>query len=408
MPCANKSLFLFTAEFPYGNKSETFLEEEIHFLAAHFNQVVIFPSQKSSVMRPLPEKVEVNNLLATEHPPSKKSKTSALIRHIGLVIQIMYLEIKTKGTWPVLRNSKILLDVLAQQLIRSERLSRIVSKKQNITFYDYWFINTTLALAILKKQTRIQNLSCRGHRFDIYDECFPKTGIPFREFTLRHLDKFFIVSEFGLEYVKTKVSKDLHHKLKLAYLGVSRPIQIPEKRTNEVVILSISSMLPFKQVEKIPGILSLLSIPVHWIHFGDGIQRHEVEKACENIPNHITVELKGHADNSVLLKFLSTQYVDLFISLSNSEGLPVSMMEAQSYGIPIAAYPISGIPEIVKNGITGHLLSLTDSDLATAKQIENILHNSFDRKAIQTHYELNFNSERNYTNFIHELCSSEE
>ena len=40
-------LIVLTADYPYG-KSETFLENEIHFLSNHFNEVLIISSSSST------------------------------------------------------------------------------------------------------------------------------------------------------------------------------------------------------------------------------------------------------------------------------------------------------------------------------------------------------------------------
>ena len=69
----------------------------------------------------------------------------------------------------------------------------------------------------------------------------------------------------------------------------------------------------------------------------------------------VTWELAGQLDHREVLSFYERHHVDALLSLSLSEGLPVSMMEAQSYGIPIVACAVHGVPEIV-NERTGILL----------------------------------------------------
>lgn len=46
----------------------------------------------------------------------------------------------------------------------------------------------------------------------------------------------------------------------------------------------------------------------------------------------------------------------LFFNVSSMEGLPVSLMESISYGIPAVATNVGGTGEVVVNGITGTLL----------------------------------------------------
>src|SRR4051812_30808566 len=49
------------------------------------------------------------------------------------------------------------------------------------------------------------------------------------------------------------------------------------------------------------------------------------------------------------MKFYSENFVHLFLNTSSSEGIPVSIMEAQSFGIPVMAPQVGGIPEIVSD-----------------------------------------------------------
>lgn len=58
---------------------------------------------------------------------------------------------------------------------------------------------------------------------------------------------------------------------------------------------------------------------------------------------------------------------DIFILPSYIEGLPISILEAMSYSMPILTTPVGGIPEIVKDGINGKLFSpgnISEMDLA--------------------------------------------
>lgn len=48
---------------------------------------------------------------------------------------------------------------------------------------------------------------------------------------------------------------------------------------------------------------------------------------------------------------------DAYILPSYKEGLPISILEAMSYALPIISTPVGGIPEIVKNGVNGYLVT---------------------------------------------------
>ena len=63
----------------------------------------------------------------------------------------------------------------------------------------------------------------------------------------------------------------------------------------------------------------------------------------------------GHYPNEELLRYYGSNHVDLFINTSSTEGVPVSIMEAQSFGIPVIATDTGGVKEVVTEG-TGSLL----------------------------------------------------
>ena len=63
----------------------------------------------------------------------------------------------------------------------------------------------------------------------------------------------------------------------------------------------------------------------------------------------IDLHLFGHLDNNEIFNMYKNNSYDYFITLSESEGLPVSIMEAISCGIPVIATAVGGITEIVIN-----------------------------------------------------------
>lgn len=50
----------------------------------------------------------------------------------------------------------------------------------------------------------------------------------------------------------------------------------------------------------------------------------------------------------------------VFVLPSYNEGLPVSVLEAMSYGMPVIATNVGGIPELVKDGESGQLIVAGD------------------------------------------------
>lgn len=62
----------------------------------------------------------------------------------------------------------------------------------------------------------------------------------------------------------------------------------------------------------------------------------------------------GHAKEELFRK------ATVFVLPSYNEGLPISVLEAMSYGMPVIATDVGGIPELVKNGESGLLIKAGD------------------------------------------------
>ena len=73
------------------------------------------------------------------------------------------------------------------------------------------------------------------------------------------------------------------------------------------------------------------------------------KNSLENI-----VHYKGWVSGTEKIKLFNS--VDSLILPSYNEGLPISIIEAMSYGLPIISTPVGGIPEIVSNGENGLLV----------------------------------------------------
>ena len=97
------------------------------------------------------------------------------------------------------------------------------------------------------------------------------------------------------------------------------------------------------------------------------------------------------------------------MNTSTTEGLPVSMMEAMSYSIPVLATDVGGVGEIVKDGFNGMLISENFTDEELAEKIKEIILSSKEeraamRKNARTFWEDNFDAEKNFTSFAKEIC----
>ena len=103
---------------------------------------------------------------------------------------------------------------------------------------------------------------------------------------------------------------------------------------------------------------------------------------------------------------MSKNYIDALINVSESEGLPFSMMEAISFGIPVIGTNVGGVKEII-NTDTGILLE-KDFEVKTLSSLidnlrENQITSSESRKLIRRYWHIKFQSSNNYKKFVYNL-----
>ena len=55
---------------------------------------------------------------------------------------------------------------------------------------------------------------------------------------------------------------------------------------------------------------------------------------------------------------------NIFVSCSSREGAPIVMLEANSYGLPIIATKVGGVPSMISDGVNGYLYEYGDLDHA--------------------------------------------
>jgi len=125
------------------------------------------------------------------------------------------------------------------------------------------------------------------------------------------------------------------------------------------------------------------------IFVGDGDQRIELETYAEKLNSYSNIDFLGFRDDRLEL----LQSFDLFVMTSTLEGIPRCLMEACAMGIPVAAYDIPGIDQLITHERTGLLATLGDTKTLATYWERLLFDNEFAtelsenaRHYVQTHY----------------------
>lgn len=94
---------------------------------------------------------------------------------------------------------------------------------------------------------------------------------------------------------------------------------------------------------------------------GDGEQRAELETYAKTLKHHDKMHFLGFRDDRLEL----LQSFDLFAMTSSLEGIPRCLMEATAMGVPVAAYDIAGIDQLITHEQSGLLAPLGEKETLT-------------------------------------------
>jgi len=116
----------------------------------------------------------------------------------------------------------------------------------------------------------------------------------------------------------------------------------------------------------------------NWFFYGDGPLLKEFKKKIKELNLNNNCYLLGNLDHQRLLDKYKNHEIDAVISSSISipdifEGIPVSLMEAMSYQIPVIATDCGGTKELV-DGQSGILVNQRDPE-AIANAISKLMNN---------------------------------
>ncbi|MFL1405672.1 glycosyltransferase family 4 protein [Marinobacter sp. M1N3S26] len=89
---------------------------------------------------------------------------------------------------------------------------------------------------------------------------------------------------------------------------------------------------------------------------GDGRQRAELEAQAAAMPSADAIDFLGFRPDRLEL----VSRFSLFVMTSTLEGIPRCLMEAMALGVPVAAYDIPGVDQLIEHEVTGLLAPLGD------------------------------------------------
>jgi glycosyltransferase involved in cell wall biosynthesis len=392
-----KTLILLTHNFP-NQIGEEFLIDEIETVSLYFDKILIVPvnSKLSEFsLYDLPRNVEVQAL----NPSLKANSNPQMFKEILKLLFNEFFRMSNKRLF--FATLKFNLALLKQCYLKALFVKSLINIPKQTIVYAYWTDDLATIAGFTKALTPEISFVSRAHGFDVFEEQSKFKHIFFRSFQLDKINKLFSVSEVGANHLKLK-NKTYAKRIGCSYLGIKSDAQFAYDNSACIRLVTCSRIRSIKRLELLVEALKLIEQTVEWEVIGDGEDLEKLKALTKSLPANIKVNFHGNMTTHQIHEFYASKHFDFLVSLSSSEGLPVSMMEAISHGIPILSTDVGGCKEIVTE-VTGLLIPATFQLEQLAQLIKNCKLNAFNsiknRQQIIQFWESKFKSEINYKQF---------
>jgi len=227
----------------------------------------------------------------------------------------------------------------------------------------------------LKWLVRIGSLALRAHNkvVPLSQQLFDETvafGVPKQKVVLIGNGVDLVEIDAAVQRLKIQTSKPGQ---RIGYVGQL----IPRKRVHEMIEV-------FNTLWQTDNTRTLEIA-------GDGSERPRLQALAQTLPCAEAIHFHGFVEERLKLM----HELDLFVMTSEEEGIPRCMMEAQGIGVPVAAYNIDGVNELIIDEETGLLAPLGDQ-AKLASQCERLL---VDRSATAQMADNGYQRIRNHFSF---------
>ena len=260
-----------------------------------------------------------------------------------------------------------------------------LARDKDLIFVNGLGTETTIANIFLKKKIirkivgdpvweRAYNKSKTSYSFDDFQEnnngIFILLQKKIRNFSIKRSDIVVTPSQHLKNFVI-----DLGYKNKIE--SINNGVKMPKQSTkifqnNQLNITILSRLVPHKNIDKVIKAISNLNNPFIKLNIvGEGPEIDRLKSISSKYDYKDNIVFHGKLNREDINRiFLNT---DLFIQASNYEGLPHSLLEAMSFGIPVLCTPVGDCKEILENEDRGYMLDLPVSQDNIKSKIAKII-----------------------------------
>ena len=247
-------------------------------------------------------------------------------------------------------------------------------RKPDIIVFHNFFVYEQYTRVIRMPVKKVHFFHNDGLKFAMLYDSYPKLcNSHFAKYlerrfdeTIKHLDKIVFISKIGqINFLKTtpfiEPSKTIFFHNGIDDLTLEQKkekVLIPANKNFKYRLISTGTICERKGqyivIEALTKINKDILENIHVTFLGGGSQLYALKSFVKknNLTNHVTFE--GSVPKEIVYKYLRQS--NIYILMSNNEGLPISIIEAMRSELPIISTKVAGIPELVSNNYNGLLI----------------------------------------------------
>lgn len=242
---------------------------------------------------------------------------------------------------------------------------------QRTLFYTFWFDSATAGLALLCDNYPLCIVS-RAHGYDIREE----RSRWLRDVMLRNITALYPACESSTRLL-SRQWPEYSHKISTMRLGSMPPGEPnrPADARGPVRLVSSARIVDIKRVDMVAKVVTAFARrayprQVEWAHFGDGPDDQKT-KVCRIIReancDNLKVDMHGAVKNTAIRRSYSDSGYHWTLLMSRDEGgVPITLCESMSFGVPVVASGVGGVGEILADGVNG---IMADGDEVCPEQV---------------------------------------
>lgn len=385
-------IILFTHQYPFwfGPTAETYLEEEVWTLSKRAKRIITisfegFWEEGGTLRDPLPDNLVPILILAADLEP----ETHYAKRRLAQIRTVLSSEFASE--LPRIKSKRHAV-AFSRYMELSRNIYEIAQKKlleidPNIgngktLIYSFWFNEPARAAVMLRDsfvklgKPRAVAVS-RAHGYDCYSYRNDLDYLPLQYWVASKLDRVFPCSADGTRYLINKYPK-VASSFKTSYLGtkdMGPEASLPSSShpTCHPTVISCSRLVALKRIDRLAASLALLhneGIDFEWICIGDGEELDWIKMLVKKLGIEDVTRFTGALSQAEIMREYQTRPANVFVQVSEYEGVPLAIMEAMSAGMPVIATDVGGVSEIVKDNVNGNLVNVEFSDRELADLIK--------------------------------------